>query len=57
LLGCVLNMVSTRGGRSSHYYYSYYYSHYYADQEKQRHKLSSVSRWLSRLGSRPTERD
>lgn len=58
LLGCILNMVSTRGGRSSHYYYSYYYSHYYADQEKkQRRRLSSVSRWLSRLGSRPTERD
>ena len=30
LLGCVLNMVSARGGRSS-YYSSYYYSHYYGD--------------------------
>ncbi|MEJ2737932.1 MAG: polysaccharide biosynthesis tyrosine autokinase, partial [Anaerolineae bacterium] len=58
LLGCVLNMVSTRGGRSSQYYYSYYYSHYYADQEKkQRRRLSSVSRWLSRLARWPIERD
>jgi succinoglycan biosynthesis transport protein ExoP len=31
VLGCVLNMVSTRGGRSSYYYSSYYYSHYYGD--------------------------
>ena len=57
LLGCVLNMVSTQGGRSSHYYYSYYYSHYYADQEKKRRRLFSVRRWLPHLGSRPTERD
>jgi capsular exopolysaccharide synthesis family protein len=58
LLGCVLNMVSTRGGRSSHYYYSYYYSHYYADQEKkQGRRLSSVSKWLSRLARWPIERD
>jgi capsular exopolysaccharide synthesis family protein len=58
LLGCVLNMVSTRGGRSSQYYYSYYYSHYYADQEKkQGRRLSSVSRWLSRLARWPIERD
>ena len=33
LLGCVLNMVSTRGARSSYYYSSYYYSHYYGDHE------------------------
>jgi capsular exopolysaccharide synthesis family protein len=33
LLGGVLNMVDTRRGRSSYYYYSYYYSHYYADRE------------------------
>ncbi len=57
LLGCVLNMVSTRGGRSSDYYYSYYYSHYYADQEKKRRKPSRVSRWLTRLGRWPPERD
>ncbi|MFN2186486.1 MAG: hypothetical protein ACK2UU_21090, partial [Anaerolineae bacterium] len=31
LLGCVLNMVSPRGGRSSYYYSSYYYSHYYGE--------------------------
>ncbi|MGD9404440.1 MAG: polysaccharide biosynthesis tyrosine autokinase [Anaerolineae bacterium] len=31
LLGCVLNMVTTRGGRSAYYYSSYYYSHYYGD--------------------------
>jgi capsular exopolysaccharide synthesis family protein len=31
VLGCVLNMVSTRGARSSYYYSSYYYSHYYGD--------------------------
>jgi capsular exopolysaccharide synthesis family protein len=34
VLGCVLNMVSTRGARSSYYYSSYYYSHYYGDGEK-----------------------
>ena len=33
VLGCVLNMVSTRGARSSYYYSSYYYSHYYDDGE------------------------
>ncbi len=31
LLGYVLNLVSTRAGRSAYYYSSYYYSHYYGD--------------------------
>jgi len=34
VLGCVLNMVSMRGGRSSYYYSSYYYSHYYSGSER-----------------------
>lgn len=34
VLGCVLNMVSMRGGRSSYYYSSYYYSHYYSGGER-----------------------
>jgi capsular exopolysaccharide synthesis family protein len=34
LLGGVLNLVDTRRGRSSYYYYSYYYSHYYGDQAR-----------------------
>jgi capsular exopolysaccharide synthesis family protein len=54
LLGGVLNMVDTRGGRSSYYYYS----HYYADQEwKKSRRLSGISRWLPRLRRRPTGRD
>jgi Mrp family chromosome partitioning ATPase len=34
VLGCVLNMVSMRGARSSYYYSSYYYSHYYRDGDR-----------------------
>ncbi len=62
LLGGVLNMVDTRGRRSS-YYYSYYYSHYYADEERERRRrlspdggrLPGISQWLSRWGGRPTD--
>jgi capsular exopolysaccharide synthesis family protein len=35
MLGVVLNLVDTRRGRSSYYYYSYYYSHYYGDKERE----------------------
>jgi non-specific protein-tyrosine kinase len=48
LLGCVLNMVTTRGGRSAYYYSSYYYSHYYGDGRDGRRR-SFVDR-LRRLG-------
>jgi capsular exopolysaccharide synthesis family protein len=48
LLGGVLNMVDTGGGRSAYYYYSNYYSHYYGEGER-----SGPRRLLDRLrGSR-----
>jgi non-specific protein-tyrosine kinase len=48
LLGGVLNMVDTGGGRSAYYYYSNYYSHYYGEGEQ-----SGPRRLLDRLrGSR-----
>jgi capsular exopolysaccharide synthesis family protein len=34
LLGGVLNMVDTGGGRSAYYYHSYYYSHYYGERKR-----------------------
>ncbi len=51
LMGGVLNMVETRGGRSSYYQYSYYYSHYYGDQGRDRRRglASRLRRWARRL--------
>jgi succinoglycan biosynthesis transport protein ExoP len=56
LLGCVLNMVSPRGGRSSYYYSSYYYSHYYGEsgQGKRRGLLGRLRK--SKGGRRLTHR-
>lgn len=50
LLGCVLNMVSPRGGRGSYYYSSYYYSHYYGEsgRGKRRGLLDRMRRSKSR---------
>jgi non-specific protein-tyrosine kinase len=48
LLGCVLNMVTMRGGRSAYYYSSYYYSHYYGDGRNSRRR-GFFDRWR-RLG-------
>jgi non-specific protein-tyrosine kinase len=54
LLGCVLNMVSMRGGRSSYYYSSYYYSHYYGDGG--RAEPRDLMGRLRRLGRRSERR-
>jgi succinoglycan biosynthesis transport protein ExoP len=50
LLGCVLNMVSPRGGRGSYYYSSYYYSHYYGEsgRGKRRGLMDRMRRSKSR---------
>ena len=53
VLGCVLNMVSTRGARSSYYYSSYYYSHYYGDGERGRQGLVDRLRRPKRGDARP----
>jgi non-specific protein-tyrosine kinase len=53
LLGCVLNMVTTRGGRSAYYYSSYYYSHYYGDgRSGGRHGFVERLRGLGRRSHR-----
>ncbi len=53
VLGCVLNMVSTRGARSSYYYSSYYYSHYYGDGEGGRQRLVERLRRPRKGGAQP----
>ena len=54
VLGCVLNMVSTRGARSSYYYSSYYYSHYYGDGETG--QMGLVDRLRRSIQGRPRSR-
>jgi succinoglycan biosynthesis transport protein ExoP len=54
VLGCVLNMVSTRGGRGSYYYASYYDSHYYGDSgQETRHGLKDRLRRSGKNGPQP----
>jgi Mrp family chromosome partitioning ATPase len=53
VLGCVLNMVSTRGARSSYYYSSYYYSHYYGDGKPGRQGLVERLRKPKRGDAQP----